>query len=351
MHEQATAATEQAPHSGRVNKPATLAAMSATHWLAVLFFGLATLLSIMAWSLKDIFFLRLATEALIFGGLALSVDLLLGMTGLLPLGQALFFGLGAYASALLLKNWTTSFWLVIVASVAVSAVVGLIGGLVAIRSKGVYFAMISFGLAQVLSKVVFNTRELGASDGMIGVPNSVVWPGLASADPLGFFLVTLGLILALYLGLNYLMTTPYGRQLVAIKANESRVAFLGFNPWRYKLSAFVLAACIAGGSGALYPMLRGFVSPELMYFQVSGNAIINVIVGGTGTLIGPLYGSALLTGLRSVVGSFTPHHQLVIGLLFMVVVIVLPRGIVGYAAPALEKWRQRHVRRTEHSHE
>ena len=131
MHEQATAATEQAPHSGRVNKPATLAAMSATHWLAVLFFGLATLLSIMAWSLKDIFFLRLATEALIFGGLALSVDLLLGMTGLLPLGQALFFGLGAYASALLLKNWTTSFWLVIVASVAVSAVAGLIGGLVA----------------------------------------------------------------------------------------------------------------------------------------------------------------------------------------------------------------------------
>ncbi len=344
MHDQTTAVIDAAPRARCPNKPSTLAALSATHWLAVLFFGLSVVLSFMAWSLKDIFFLRLATEALIFGGLALSVDLLLGMTGLLPLGQALFFGLGAYASALLLKNWTTSFWLVILTSVALSALAGLVGGLIAIRSKGVYFALISFGLAQVLSKVVFNTRDLGASDGIIGVPNSVVWPGLASGDPLSFFLVTLGLILALYLGLNYLMRTPYGRQLIAIKANENRVAFLGFNPWRYKLSAFTLAAAIAGGSGALYPMLRGFVSPELMYFQVSGNAIINVIVGGTGTLIGPLYGSALLTGLRSTVGSFTPHHQLVIGVLFMIVVIVLPRGIIGYAAPALGRWQTRRGR-------
>lgn len=315
--------------------------LDALRLLAWIFFGGALVFGLVAALLGDQFFLRLATEALIYGGLALSVDLLLGRTGLLPLGQALFFGLGAYVSALVLQHWAASFWLALGVTLLASALAGLVGGLIAIRSKGVYFALISFGLAQVVSKVVFNTRELGASDGIIGVPPAAVLPGLGSADPLGFFLVTLVFIAVLYGGLRYLMDTPLGRQLDAIRTNEHRVSFLGFDPWRYKLAAFVAAACMAGASGALYPMLRGFVSPELMFFQVSGQAVINVIVGGTGTLIGPLYGSALLTGLRSVVGSFTTHHHIVIGLLFVVVVIALPRGLVGSSLPRLQRWLNR----------
>jgi branched-chain amino acid transport system permease protein len=311
--------------------------IDATRMLALAFFALALGFAAVARLAGDVFFFRLATEALIFGGLALSVDLLLGRTGLLPLGQALFFGLGAYVSALVLKHWGASFWLALGVSTLASALAGVIGGLIAIRSKGVYFALISFGLAQVVSKVVFNTRELGASDGIIGVPVAAVLPGIDSGGAAGFFFVALAFILALYLGLAYLMNTPFGRQLGAIRSNEHRVAFLGFDPWHYKLAAYVAAACVAGASGALYPMLRGFVSPELMFFQVSGNAVINVIVGGTGTLIGPLYGSVLLTGLRSVVGSFTAHHAIVIGLLFVLVVIVMPRGLVGWIAPALQR--------------
>lgn len=311
---------------------------SAMRWLATGFFGGALVFAAAAHLVGDVFFLRLATEALIFGGLALSVDLLLGRTGLLPLGQALFFGLGAYVSALVLKEWSASFWVALAVTFVASAAAGLVGGVIAIRAKGVYFALISFGLAQVVSKVVYNTRELGASDGIIGVPGALVFPGLTSASPAGFFLVVLAFMAAVYLALRYLMDTPFGRLLDAVRANEHRVAFLGFDPWRYKLGAFVLAAGIAGGSGALYPMLRGFVSPELMFFQVSGNAVINVIVGGTGTLIGPLYGSVLLTGLRSVVGSYTAHHQIVIGVLFVIVVILMPRGLVGYGAPALQRW-------------
>lgn len=308
---------------------------------ARVFFAGAAALGLVAWLLGDVFYLRLATEALIFGGLALSVDLLLGGVGLLPLGQALFFGMGAYVSALVLKHWSDSFWISLGVSLLACAVAGLIAGVIAIRAKGVYFALISFGLAQVISKIVFNTRELGASDGLIGVPASPVLPGLTSADPLGFFVVTLLVILGMYLGLRYLMETPLGRQLSAIRTNEHRVPFLGFDPWRFKLMAFVGAACIAGVSGALYPMLRGFVSPELMFFQVSGNAVINVIVGGTGTLIGPLYGSFLLTGLKSIVGSFTAHHHIVIGTLFVVVVIVFPKGLIGYLSPLVEKRLQR----------
>ena len=143
---------------------------SAMRWLATAFFGGALVFAAAALLLGDVFFLRLATEALIFGGLALSVDLLLGRTGLLPLGQALFFGLGAYVSALVLKQWSASFWVALAVTLVASAAAGLVGGVIAIRAKGVYFALISFGLAQVVSKVVYNTRELGASDGIIGVP-------------------------------------------------------------------------------------------------------------------------------------------------------------------------------------
>lgn len=315
--------------------------LSAASWLAIAFFAGALLFGVMALAMGDVFYLRLATEALIFGGLALSVDLLLGRVGLLPLGQALFFGLGAYVSALVLKHWADSLWLALGVALVFSALAGLIGGLIAIRSKGVYFALISFGLAQVVSKFVYNTRELGASDGIIGVPAASLAPGVTSGTPEVFFLLVLSFIGALYLGLRYLMNTPMGRQLDAIRINEHRVSFLGVDAWRYKLGAFVAAACIAGLSGALYPMLRGFVSPELMFFQVSGNAVINVIVGGTGTLIGPLYGSAILTGLRSVVGSFTAHHHIVIGVMFVVVVIVMPRGLIGYTTPLLQRWLDR----------
>ena len=311
-----------------------------TRALALLFFGVALLFAAVAGINGDVFFFRLATEALIFGGLALSVDLLLGRTGLLPLGQALFFGFGAYVSALVLKQGLPSFWLAMAVVLVTTTLVGLLAGVIAIRAKGVYFALISFGLAQVVSKVVFNTRELGASDGILGVPVPQISFGLFSVDaasPAGFFLLVLAFIAVLYGLLAYLMETPFGHQLAAIRTNEHRVPFLGVDPWRYKLAAFVLAANVAGLSGALYPMLRGFVSPELMFFQVSGNAIINVIVGGTGTLIGALYGSAILTVLRSIIGTFTAHHQLVIGVIFMISVIFFPRGLIGYVLEVIER--------------
>jgi branched-chain amino acid transport system permease protein len=319
-----------------LNTSSSSSKLSAVRLLALFFFGFALCFAIVGTVLGDTFYVRLATEALIFGGLALSVDLLLGHVGLLPLGQALFFGLGAYVSALVLTHWEASFWLAIAVSVVFCALAGLIGGLIAIRSKGVYFALISFGLAQVVSKVVYNTRELGASDGMTGVPVVTVVPGVQTDSPLGFFIVTWLVIGGLYLGLRYLMQTPMGRLFSAVRVNEHRVAFLGFDAWRFKLTAFVGAAVVAGLSGALYPMLRGFVSPELMFFQVSGNAVVQVILGGTGTLIGALYGSGLLTVLKSLLGSFTAHHHIVIGVLFVVVVIAFPRGIAGYLIPMLE---------------
>jgi branched-chain amino acid transport system permease protein len=300
-------------------------------------------------ALKDTFYLRLATEALIFGGLALSVDLLLGYTGLLSLGQALFFGLGAYVSALVLIA-VPSFWLALAASLCAGLVLGLVGGLIAIRVRGVYFALITFGMAQVVAKIVYNTRALGASDGLIGVPIIDVNLGVgsvSSASPAGFFLVVLAAIVLLYTVSAYILDTPFGRLLIALRANDARIPFLGYRTTSLRLSAFVFAAVVASVSGALYPMLRGFVAPELLSFATSGNAVITVVLGGAGTLVGPLYGSVLLTLLRSLLGSFTEHHLIVIGLLFMGAVIFLPDGLIGLVRPHIVRWLTRQEQQEE----
>ncbi|MEP9379310.1 branched-chain amino acid ABC transporter permease [Aquabacter sp. CN5-332] len=309
--------------------------MRASHVLAGLLVVCALGLAVVGALVGDTFYLRLGTEALIFAGLALSVDLLLGYSGALSLGQALYFGIGAYVSALVLMK-VPSFWLAMAAAGGASFLAALIGGLIANRVRGVYFALITFGMAQVVAKIVYNTRELGASDGMIGIPVIDIGLGpfhVSAGNPVGFFLIVLAVIMGLYALTAYLLDTPFGRVLTAIKANERRVPFLGYSVWRARMACYLLAGVIAGLSGALYPMLRGFVSPELMFFMTSGNAVISVILGGVGTLVGALYGSILLIIVKSFVGSWTEHHQIVIGALFMAAVLFFPKGLVGFVRP------------------
>lgn len=333
MHE-AVASVRPAPVVDRLGL-----AMRASHVLVAIFVVAGLIFAVVGAALGDTFFLRLATEALIFAGLALSVDILLGYTGLLSLGQALYFGLGAYVSAVVLKQ-VPSFWLAMAAALATSIVVGILAGLIANRVRGVYFALVTFGLAQVAAKAIYNTRALGASDGLIGVPIVPVNLGVAtvmSNSPASFFLFTLCFVVVLYAVSAYLLDAPFGRILLALRANERRVPFLGYSTRNARLAAYVLAAVVAALSGALYPMLRGFVSPELLFFSTSGNAVITVVTGGVGTLAGALYGSVILTILRSVIGSMTEHHLIVIGLLFMATVIFLPKGLIGVIRPWIER--------------
>lgn len=333
-------ALDQHPVAPRMRRVDRLGlAMRASHVLAGILLVACLAFALLAWRTGDVFYLRLATEALIFAGLALSVDILLGYTGLLSLGQALYFGLGAYASAVALRGGA-SFATAMAIVLALSLVASLIGGFIVNRVRGVYFALITFGMAQVAAKVVYNTRELGASDGLIGVPVVPIHLGLAtvsSDSAVGFFLFTLAFMATLYLAVAYLLDTPFGRVLIALKANDRRVPFLGYEPFFARLAAYVLAGVVAALAGALYPMLRGFVSPELLSFTTSGNAVITVVTGGAGTLVGSLYGSLLLAALRSVVGSWTAHHLIVIGILFMAAVVLFPKGLVGVARGRLER--------------
>ena len=306
--------------------------VKAIRFIELLLLSSALILYIAGSILQDTFFLRLATEALIFGGLAMSVDLLLGIVGLLSLGQAFYFGFGAYLSALVLKEISPSFFLAIGIVTLSSIILGWIASFIALRSKGVYFALITFGLAQVAAKVVYNTRSLGASDGMMGVPILQIWTPFGSIDtsqPGAFFLITLLTIGVLYAVLKYFLTTPMGSIWHAIRCNEDRLAYIGYKSKGPKQVAFILAIVVAAVSGALYPMLRGFVSPELMFFSVSGNAVVTVVLGGVGTLIGPILGSVLLTSFKSIIGTWTVHHHIVIGIIFVVIVVSAPKGLAG----------------------
>ena len=170
---------------------------------------------------------------------------------------------------------------------------------------------------------------------ILDIPLGVVT--VSAGDPLDFFLLTLVVMTLLYAVVAFMFTTPFGRVMIALKANEKRVPFLGYGTWGPRMVCYVVAALVAGISGALYPMLRGFVSPELMFFASSGNAVIMVVLGGVGTLVGALYGAVLLTFLKSVVGSYTEHHLIAIGVVFICAILFMPKGIVGVAKPWLER--------------
>jgi branched-chain amino acid transport system permease protein len=279
------------------------------------------------------FYTRLAIEALLYGAMALSVDILLGYAGLLSLGQAAYFGLAAYITALCYLHLTQSFWQVTVIVAVVVALFSAILGAVAIRAKGVYFALITFGAAEILSKIAHNTRALGGSDGLIGipVPSIQLFPGIEIAlkNNIVFYYTVATATGLLYVGIRRVLNTGFGSVLRAIRDNSDRVAYLGYNSFWYKLLAYVLAAEVAALGGLFYPLLRGFIAPDLFGFEISTQSVVMTLVGGVGTLLGPLLGGIIITFFQSVIGSYTERHLMVLGVIFVAFVLFLPDGLVG----------------------
>ena len=294
--------------------------------------GMLVLAIIFPW-LAGSFYTRLAIESLLLGAVALSVDILLGYAGLLSLGQAAYFGLAAYVSSLMYLHVTQSFWLVALTVSLAVGVFSFILGAIAIRAKGVYFALITFGAAEILSKIAHNTRAIGGSDGLIGipVPHIPLLPGIAIDlhSNFAFYYVVLAGLVLIYLCTRRVLNTAFGSVLRAIRDNSGRVPYLGYDPFWYKLLAYVMAAQVAAFGGLIYPLLRGFVAPHLFGFEVSTKAVVVSLVGGIGTLIGPLVGSVIITFFESLVGSYTERHLFVLGLIFVIFVMFLPDGLVG----------------------
>jgi branched-chain amino acid transport system permease protein len=275
------------------------------------------------------FYLLLAFDALLFGTIAMALDLLMGYTGLVSFGHAAFFGLGAYASAILLERGIVSLWACLAFAVLVAGLYALVVSFFATARRGIYFALLTLIFAEVVYTFFRYTQTFGGSDGIQGVPSPRLFGDVAIDSPLrNYYLVLVYLGLA-YLACRVLVTSHFGRVLVAIRENEDRARFLGYNVQRYKMAVCMISALLTGLGGALYPGRSGFATPDLMLWTVSGEFIIMVMIGGLGTLAGPIVGGAFFVLLQEKVSSYVDWYFIVIGLVLIFIVLFMPRGLLG----------------------
>jgi branched-chain amino acid transport system permease protein len=271
---------------------------------------------------------KLLQEILIWGMFAMSLDLLMGYAGMVSFGHSAFFGVGGYVAALALTHWGANAAAGLLLPAAAAAVAALVIGYFSIRVSGVYFIMLTLAFSQMFYAVTFQVGWLGAEDGIVGVPR----PRLLGLDlnptPV-FHVYVAAFALATTLVLWRIVRSPFGHVLRGIHDNEARMQAVGYAVNRYKLLAFVIAGTIAGIAGALYTQFVGSITPEAFLWRTSGEALLMVIIGGTGTLGGALLGAGAFILLQSLVSSYTERWMLLLGLTFIAFVLFAPGGIVG----------------------
>ena len=275
---------------------------------------------------------KLFQEILIWGIFAMSLDLLMGYAGMVSFGHSAFFGLGGYVAALALKSFpgvTAAILLPAAAAGIAAAVIGFFS----IRVSGVYFIMLTLAFSQMFYAYTFQVAWLGAEDGIIGVPRATLL-GVDLAHPTSFHLYLLAVFVLAALALNRVVRSPFGRVLRGIHENEGRMEAVGYAVRNYKLLGFVIAGMVAGVAGSLYTQLNGSISPEAFFWTTSGEALLMVIIGGTGTLGGGVLGAAAFILLQSIVSTYTERWMMILGAAFVLFVLFAPGGIVG----ALRAW-------------
>jgi branched-chain amino acid transport system permease protein len=274
--------------------------------------------------------LGLLTKMLIFAIFAMSLNLVLGYAGLPSLGHAAYFGVGAYTVALLALRVRDNFWLDFGAALAVVALIAALFGLLALRAEGSYLLMITLALAQVLWGIAFGWRALtGGDDGLPGVPRPAAGLPWSLVDGLRFYYFVLVIFALATALLGLVVRSPFGRALVGIRESERRMQVLGYDTWRYKYVAFVLAGLFAGLAGNLFVYYNGFVSPSYLSIVFSAMALIMVILGGVGTFVGPMLGSAVIVALENTISAYTQRWLLILGLIYVAVTLFAPAGLVG----------------------
>lgn len=301
---------------------------------AVLALGLLALLAVPWLGLdNERYYLQLLTQMMVLALFAMSLDLLQGVTGLVSLGHAAFFGLAGYALALTAPpDQPPSLWTLPLA-VGVSTVAALVIGFFAVRTRGIYFIMVTMAFAQMLYYAVFDNKALGGSDGLYVMMRPVIEWGqtrwLDWDDPRVLYHVVLAVLVVVYLALRRLLFSPFGRVLVGIRINEHRMRALGYGTFGYKLTAFTVAGALAGLAGYLWAVQTGFVNPELLGFHHSAHAVMMVILGGMGNFAGAIVGAFAFEWLLHLAKDATKHWQLLVGGFIVLVVLVAPRGLLG----------------------
>ncbi|NDY91376.1 branched-chain amino acid ABC transporter permease [Ideonella sp. TBM-1] len=289
------------------------------------------------------FYLELAMKIMILALFALSLELLVGQTGLVCFGQAAFFGIGAYVVTLMSpQSEGASLWLALPAALGAAALFALVVGLLSLRTQGVYFIMITLAFAQMAYFVFHDTDLGGGSDGIYLYFRPVLklgdWQPFDLDKPITLYYAVWACLAGTFVGLAVLLQSRTGRALAGIKANEQRMRAAGFSTLPYKLGAFVLSAVLAALAGFLFALKDGFVNPEILSWHFSGAVLIMIILGGLGHLRGALLGAAAFTLLQelfqsqALFGSFAKHWQLMLGLSIIAIVAFMPKGLVGLPA-------------------
>ena len=295
---------------------------------ATLFYLLAGLFALLVpWlGIYPVFMMKL----LCFAMFACAFNLLLGFSGMLSFGHAAFFGSSAYATAWLatVHGWDAA--PAILAGVAASTLIGLLVGVIAIRRRGIYFAMITLALAQLIYFVCLEAPFTGGENGLQGVPRGSLFGLLQLKSDLLFYYLILAAFLAQYLFIRRVVQSPFGQVLKAIRENEPRAISLGYDVNRYRLVAFVLSAALAGFAGSLKALVLGFATLSDVQQANSGEVILMTLLGGTGTFFGPVIGAGVVVTLQEYLSEYVGGWvTAIIGAVFVACVLMFRRGIVG----------------------
>ena len=284
------------------------------------------------------FLLTLLTQALIYAILAMSLDIILGYTGLASLGHAAYFGLGAYSVGILATRHGAGFWITLPLGVLLAVMVAAIFGLVALRATGVYFLMITLALGMVVWGLAHRWVTMTQGDnGISAIPRpdlGLPW-SLAHSIPFYYFALA-GFVISFWI-LSVIVRSPFGRTLVGIRESESRMRTLGYHVWLHKYIGFVIAGGFAGFAGVLWAYYNGFVSPADLQLATSVEVLLMVALGGRGTLLGPALGATIIVLLKNLVSVYTHRWLLILGVVYIATIVYAPEGVVG----AVIQWARR----------
>jgi branched-chain amino acid transport system permease protein len=281
------------------------------------------------------FWQRFVTEILVWGLLAMSSDILIGYTGMVSFGHSAFFGMGMYgAAAALLSVKPPNLWLALLFGLSAAALVAVFVAFFATRLRDIYFAITTLVFSQIFYVIIFTWTEVtGGENGLTFSQPPLSIPGIFSTrfttETMHWFI--LGVVTCSYLLLRRITQSPFGKVLQAIRENEPRTRAIGYHVERYKMMAVMLSGLFAGAAGVLYALQNRFAAPDFVFFLISGETVIFNVMGGAGTLVGPVAGAAFFLLLREGVSRFfTEYYLIPVGIIFMLMVIFLPQGLLGF---------------------
>jgi branched-chain amino acid transport system permease protein len=281
------------------------------------------------------YFTHLAITMLIFSILASSLNLLMGFTGLVSIAHAAFFGIGAYTSALLTLRYGVPFAVALLLGAALTGVVALGLGIPSFRTRGVYYIIVTVAFQLIASEVFDSWYAMtGGGLGLKGIPR----PGRAFQSKVGYYYLVLFIAGVVHYGIVWTLRSPVGISLMAIRDNESKAVMMGVNPLRYKVFAFTLASGLAGLAGGLYVHYLGYAHPDFFSFFVSVDLFLAVMLGGAGTVYGPLFGVLVLEGIREVLHEFVALRLLLFGVLLVILIGFLPQGFLPPLTRSMRRW-------------